>query len=234
MVPTEHYVSPCLGGQKCPIGDNGYHRWMASTKIPDGYNSRADTFINEQLRLPESQRSLRRIFNECRHEDNDELKLNQHRMQQSTVKTHLRHPSDQTFLADFKLEVAGILDAVHICGNLNLLVALPGCANQLLHYDFPNHKTYPTQPPYPLSVILATQAGTKLFIIPKSSHADLGKIDRGRVIQVDLRVGEALMFYGHVIHGGSGYQVLHHRLHMYVKVAGVAFPDNVTLLAMNV
>ena len=64
----------------------------------------------------------------------------------------------------------------------------------------------------PLSIIVAIEPDTKLWIFPDGcDHPETG-------ILVELAVGDALVWNMDVVHAGAGYALMHHRIHTYVDV----------------
>ena len=60
----------------------------------------------------------------------------------------------------------------------------------------------------PLSVIVAVEPNTRLWIYPDGCDGD--------GILVPLNVGDVLVWKGTLVHAGAGYAVTHHRIHAYV------------------
>jgi hypothetical protein len=70
-------------------------------------------------------------------------------------------------------------------------------------------------PNVPLSVLIAIMPGTKVWICPGSRR---GKLTEW--VQVELQVGEALVFRGDCMHAGFDFDVDNTRVHAYVSVGG--------------
>jgi uncharacterized C2H2 Zn-finger protein len=112
-----------------------------------------------------------------------------------------------------------------------LLGALPGCDRQHIHTDF-NGMVYITTPttghPYPLSIIIAVENDTKLWLHPGSKFGEELDYDTG--IMLHLRRGDGVVFAGRTVHAGAEYDKLNVRLHMYVSTPDCSVPDNETIL----
>ena len=96
----------------------------------------------------------------------------------------------------------------------------------------PNMGEPPRAPPYPLSVVIATEKGTRLLVAPRSTHMDYNKAPR--MEEIALPPQHAVLFHGHVQHCGCSYPKQNHRLHCYVLVPGGTAPDNSTAFAQEV
>ena len=62
----------------------------------------------------------------------------------------------------------------------------------------------------PLSIMLAIEPNTKLWIYPNGCDDTTG------ALLVELNVGDALVWRGDLVHAGCGYAVQHYRLHAYI------------------
>ena len=60
----------------------------------------------------------------------------------------------------------------------------------------------------PLSVLLATEPGAKLWVCPNGCD--------GEAQLLELAVGDMLVFRGDLVHFGAGYDVQHFRIHAYI------------------
>ena len=104
---------------------------------------------------------------------------------------------------------------------LNVLQSEPQCKSQKLHWDFDPGliQGRGRRATKPASVILALQAGTRLFV--RDEEAD-------ETVAVALAPGDALVFDGDVAHAGAWYASLNTRAHLYLDVPGLAREADVT------
>ena len=97
---------------------------------------------------------------------------------------------------------------VHIRGGVTCLKSLPGCEEQIYHYDY-DPEVLRNMVKKPMGVLLAIQSGTTLECFQKVSK----NISR---LTYHLHIGDLLVFNGDVLHCGSGYEEENQRIHMYI------------------
>ena len=96
------------------------------------------------------------------------------------------------------------------------LVSLAGCTEQPPHYDFnPASLEGATPGLVPLSLIVATEAGTSLVALLR---------DDGTPRQVCIAAGDGMLFRGDSVHAGSAYHEHNFRIHAYLDTP--EFPAN--------
>ena len=127
-----------------------------------------------------------------------------------------------------KALVKALDDAGELAGRtkseVNVLQSLAGCKAQKLHWDFDPGliECLPATGPLhrkPVSVILALEPGTRLFVRDEAA---------GATVPIALGVGDILVFDGDVAHHGAWYASRNTRVHMYLDVPTVPRVEDFT------
>ena len=82
------------------------------------------------------------------------------------------------------------------------------CGAQERHADADKMPAGLSDADVPLSGLLATEPGTRLWVCPRGCCGD--------AILLELQVGELLIFRGDLAHCGAGYDAPHYRVHIYI------------------
>ena len=94
-------------------------------------------------------------------------------------------------------------------GGYNVIHSRKGCKQQEWHSDY-DPGAVARCCKKPRSAILCLEAGTRLWVIVN-----------GVAVEVQLEVGDILLFDGDVVHAGAAYAYANTRLHVYLDVRGV-------------
>ena len=95
-----------------------------------------------------------------------------------------------------------------------------GCLQQGWHTDY-DPTAVAQRRRKPRSAILALEAGARLWVVVN-----------GVAVEVQLEVGDILLFDGDVVHAGAAYAKANTRLHVYLDVRGVEHEANGTFLVI--
>ena len=111
----------------------------------------------------------------------------------------------------------------HIINECALLYSKSGCLKQQYHTDYdPALHCFKNAELKPLSVLLAIDSGTKLYMKKCATDDD--------EILVRLNPGDILVFKGDTVHAGADYASPNIRMHMYLDVPGIKRNSNTTHL----
>lgn len=116
----------------------------------------------------------------------------------------------------------------------NALKSLPGGSHQAIHRDYPTFETAEailTKDCVQASVIVALMNKTYFYVYPGCFG---GHVDRGKVVRLELKRGEVLIFRGDLVHCGADFKKENIRLHCYVRVQSIPQqPDSTEAAVFN-
>jgi len=129
-------------------------------------------------------------------------------------------PRDGSWLGDLRARLLAEFGARgHSPTGFVLLVSDPGCARQAAHQDYVPDATLESTPDgsMPLLFLLALEPDTTLDVWP-GSHRFRGTGTTEPIARetLHLNAGDAILFRGDLIHAGSAYERINHRIHVYL------------------
>jgi hypothetical protein len=107
--------------------------------------------------------------------------------------------------------------------------SLPNGSDQELHQDYPFEELYRDLKEtgiYPGGMLLALQDNTYFNCVP-SEHLSV-TYNTEDAVKLTLMKGDAVLFYGNLIHGGAGYDEENLRVHCYFLQPNRKYKENIT------